>query len=262
MDAITLEQNTTTSTVPDSVERESTSVDIVPAPRMYVDHLTPPIGTSFFHKETIPIFDNRQIWGTARQQETLTWRTDVYKYATGARPDEPNFREKGGEIYIIMVHSGTGHVLHLAPMTEYVESVKAPPSVMPVRQYPASHSGTQSGDNWSYSIQYSHTMPMFNNGGSSVFDFDASYQEDFIRYRSEQTGIETTDGVEFGTTPRTFFPAMPPDYSIIGLSIFKCLEPSAFPVKFNFKASAGNSVTSTDYGSIQRDVSINFDFKP
>lgn len=153
-----------------------------------------------------------------------------------------------------------------------------------------------------------------------MFDFDASYQEDFIRYRSEQTGIETTDGVEFGTTPRTFvspsfaccvyselfthslllqFPAMPPDYSIIGLSIFKCLEPSAFPVKFSkpchfswtqdfhtsnrrssdFKASAGNSVTSTvstlysgtncdlhlflqDYGSIQRDVSINFDFKP
>lgn len=93
---------------------------------------------------------------------------------------------------------------------------------------------------------------------------------------------------------------MPPDYSIIGLSVFKCLDPSAFPAKFSesqfhprrrtsvaltecfeldFEARAGNPVSTIvstlysstncdvhlflqDYGSIQRDVSISFDFKP
>lgn len=43
-------------------------------------------------------------------------------------------------------------------------------------------------------------MPMFNNGGNGVFDFEAVYQEDFVRYRSKQTGFETTDSVEFAVT--------------------------------------------------------------
>lgn len=40
-------------------------------------------------------------------------------------------------------------------------------------------------------------MPMFSNGGNTVFDFEASYKEDFVRSKFKQTGIETNDGVEF-----------------------------------------------------------------
>lgn len=265
MPATTLEQTTTSPTVLDEVEKNPASGDItseVPV-RIYVNRLTPPIGTSFFHKESITIFDNKQITNSGGLQETLTWRTDVYKYVTGARPDAPDFKAKGGEIYIIMVHGGTGHTRHpsVINFNEYVRRVKAPSPIIPVKQYPASHSGTQSDDKWSYNINYSNTMPMFNNGGNGVFDFEAVYQEDFVRYRSKQTGFETTDSVEFAVIAGGM-PAMSPDYSIIGLSVFKCLDPSAFPAKFNFEARAGNHVSTIDYGSIQRDVSISFDFKP
>ncbi|KAF4604539.1 hypothetical protein EYR40_003313 [Pleurotus pulmonarius] len=263
MSAITLEQTTTSSTVLDEIEKKlivdgTISEDPV---RIYVNRLTPPIGTSFFHKESITIFDNKQITGGNGLLETVAWRTDVYKYATGARPDAPDFRAKGGEIYIIMVHGGTGHAESPSLFHEYARRVKAPSSITPVKQYPASHSGIQSDDKWSYNINYSNTMPMFNNGGNGVFDFEAGYQEDFVRYRSQQTGFETGNSVEFAVKPATV-PPMSPDYSIIGLSVFKCLDPSAFPARFNFEARASNIASVGDDGSINRDVTIGFDFTP
>ncbi|KAF9492215.1 hypothetical protein BDN71DRAFT_1226851 [Pleurotus eryngii] len=183
MYATTLEQTATLSTVPDGVGKKPASGDITSESpvRIYVNRLTPPIGTSFFHKESISIFDNKQITSSGGLQETLTWRTDVYKYVTGARPDAPDFKENGGEMYIIMVHGGTGHAQHPSLFNEYIRRVKAPSPMIPVKQYPASHSGTQSDDKWSYNIDYSNTMPMFNNGGNGVFDFEARYQEDFVR---------------------------------------------------------------------------------
>ncbi|KAL4256255.1 hypothetical protein AB1N83_012573 [Pleurotus pulmonarius] len=94
-----------------------------------------------------------------------------------------------------------------------------------MRQYPASNSGTQSDDNWSYTIDFMNTMPMFSNGGNSVFDFEASYKEDFFAATAEPD--EKID-----------------DHTIIGLSVFKCLDPAVFPVTFTFEASArGEMVT-------------------
>ncbi len=46
-------------------------------------------------------------------------------------------------------------------------------------------------------------MPMFNNGGNGVFDFEAGYQEDFVRYRSQQTGFEMGNSVEFAVKTDT-----------------------------------------------------------
>lgn len=97
------------------------------------------------YRETITIFNNQQISVNALHLETLTWRTDVYKYTTGARPDEPDFKRKGGEIYIIMVHAGTGRAPDVLPFFELTRTVKVPPSIIPVKQYPASDSGTPSG---------------------------------------------------------------------------------------------------------------------
>ncbi len=52
MSTIALEQTTTSSTVPDEVEKKPVLDDTISEDpvRIYVNRLTPPIGTSFFHK--------------------------------------------------------------------------------------------------------------------------------------------------------------------------------------------------------------------
>ncbi|KAF9501693.1 hypothetical protein BDN71DRAFT_477430 [Pleurotus eryngii] len=196
--------------------------------------------------------------------QTLTWRTDVYKYVTRAKPDDANFQQEGGEIYIIMVHSGlskTGGVTSSIGW-EYVQTVKAPSSVIPVKQYPATNSGTQSGDNWSYNIGFKQTMPMFKNGANELLDFPASYTEDFVRNKSQQRGAEITNGVEFSVhLEEDVFGEWP----VIAFSVFKCLDPSVFPVTFTFEATAGqrrNNVYTPQGTKLSKDVVVDFAFKP
>lgn len=43
-------------------------------------------------------------------------------------------------------------------------------------------------------------MSLFNNGGNSAIDFDASYVEDFVRIKSQQRGSETNNGVYFSVS--------------------------------------------------------------
>ncbi|KAF7436093.1 hypothetical protein PC9H_002919 [Pleurotus ostreatus] len=227
------------------------------AAKIYANHLAPPITTSFFHKQTINVFDNYQIQDGSRILETLTWRTDVYKYVTRARPDDPNFKQNGGEIYIIMAHEGTCLMGRPLILPAYLKTVKVPSSIMPVRQFPANDSGIQSGDDWSYNIDYANTMPMFNQGGNNVFDFEASFKEDFVRSKCKQIGEETSDGLVFGVVePR----AISINYPVKGLSVFKCLDPTIFPVNITFEASVrdGGNVL----GSISKEVTIPFDFFP
>ncbi|KAF4573603.1 hypothetical protein EYR36_008121 [Pleurotus pulmonarius] len=85
-----------------------------------------------------------------------------------------------------------------------------------MKQYPSSNSGIQTGDNWSYNIDYTSTMPMFNNGGNGAFDFEASYKEDFVLSRLKQTGAVVANGVEFATID-------PQDVSPFELSILRIL---------------------------------------
>lgn len=231
-----------------------------PSPRAgkaFVNHLTPPITTSFFHKETINLFDNLEIFDSASQLlETVTWRTEVYKYVTRLRPDDPNFEQKGGEIFIIMAHTGTSKMGKPFLRPEYLKAIRVPSSIIPMGQYPATDSGLQSGDNWSYNIDYTNTMPMFSNGGNNIFDFEASYKNDFIRSKFQQTGEEVTGGVEFAAVnPR----AINLNYPILGLSVFKCLDPAVFPVKITFEAIVNDMGTGVR-GSASKEVAIPFDF--
>ncbi|KAF4606041.1 hypothetical protein EYR38_000086 [Pleurotus pulmonarius] len=241
-------------------------------PRGFANRLTPPITTSFFHKETINIFREQPIMAPLAlllPLETVTWRTEVYKYVTRAKPNDPNFEKNGGEIFIIMVHGGTSDT-GAFPHIKYEKAVKVPTSIIPMKQYPASNSGVQSGDDWSYTIDFMNVMPMFSNGGNGVFDFEASYKEDFVRSKFKQTGTETVNGVQFAAEtepePKEFIT----DHPIIGLSVFKCLDPAVFPVKFSrspFEASVhvkGESGMAGTHvqGSISKEVTIDFDFLP
>ncbi|KAF4596301.1 hypothetical protein EYR40_008013 [Pleurotus pulmonarius] len=60
--------------------------------------LFPPAGTSFFESETITVFDEVELTrpsglGATSHVEMLTWRPEVYKYVTRAKPDDPQFQE-------------------------------------------------------------------------------------------------------------------------------------------------------------------------
>lgn len=164
----------------------------------------------------------------------------------GCEARQTGLQEKG---YIILVHAGTGRAPDVLPFFELTKTVKVPSSIIPVKQYSASNSGTPSGsglacarfpcvvctsanDTATDKIDYSNAMAMFKDGGNSSFPFDASYQEDFVRHQAEQTGLETTDGVEFEVIPRLPFHSIY-TYPTIGLSVFKCLDPSAFPATFS-----------------------------
>ncbi|KAF9492214.1 hypothetical protein BDN71DRAFT_1509681 [Pleurotus eryngii] len=152
------------------------------------------------------------------------------------RPDDPNFKQNGGEISIFMVHGGTSETGAL-PKFKDSKKIKVLPSIIPMKQYPASNSGVQSGDDWSYNIDYTNVMPMFSNGGNAVFDFEASYKEDFVRSKFKQTGIEMNDSVEFVAVEPQDVRLKIDDHPIIGLSVFKCLDPAGFPVTFTFEAA-------------------------
>ncbi|KAL4263739.1 hypothetical protein AB1N83_005975 [Pleurotus pulmonarius] len=255
--------HTEPTVVPD--DESSPQVDDI-SPLMYENHLTPPAGTLFFSKQAITIFENEDIkqrnsLGQTLRYETLTWRSDVYKYVTNAKPDEPDFQRRGGEIYVIFVHGGIAKPSGFIPGVglEYMQTVKVPPSIIPVKHYPATGSGIQSGENWSYDIGFKQTMSMFNHGGNGVLDFQASYMEDFVRTKARQRGSELTDGVEFSVH---FEPDVFGQWPVIGFSVFKCLDPGVFPVTFTFEASAGRRVGDTYHSSASttRNVVIDFDF--
>ncbi|KAF9493451.1 hypothetical protein BDN71DRAFT_1095348 [Pleurotus eryngii] len=90
---------------------------------------------------------------------------------------------------------------------------------LPVEQYPASHTETRSGDDWS--IGYTQTI----------------YHEDFTDYESQQTGAEMSGGVEFAVHFEKDVGFV--DFPIAGFSVFKCFDPTIFPVTFTFEASTG-----------------------
>ncbi|KAJ8696132.1 hypothetical protein PTI98_006021 [Pleurotus ostreatus] len=222
--------------------------------RSYENNLTPPAGTSFFEKQNLTVFDQEDLtaqgaFGMTIVMQTLTWRTDVYKYVIRAKPDDANFQQEGGEIYITLGW-------------EYAQTVKAPSSVIPVKQYPATNSGTQSGDNWSYNIGFKQTMPMFKNGANELLDFPASYAEDFVRNKSQQRGAEISNGVEFSVHLEEDVYG---EWPVIAFSVFKCLDPSVFPVTFTFEATAGqrrNNVYTPHGTKLNKDIVVDFAFKP
>ncbi|KAF4568071.1 hypothetical protein EYR40_010533 [Pleurotus pulmonarius] len=200
------------------------STDNSETAREYINQLTPPIGTSFFKRQTVTLFDNVKFYsksislpeGDAQVLvQTLTWKVDVYTYVTGARPDQEQFEANGGK----------GRSIY---------RVTAPTSVASQKQLPPTGSGIKNEDYWNYSISYQEIMNMFNNGGNGTLNFDAKYKEDFSR-KDPLTGITLSNGVEFGTefeSNNTDLPA----FNLAGVSIFRSNTPDAFPAKFSNSA--------------------------
>lgn len=138
-----------------------------------VVRLMPPPGTNYFKRSASPsslltayeltilfmtcrqsetIFDNLRYYNiSGTWVSTLNWRCDIYVYISGAAPDDPRFREKGGVITVMVVHQG---LLEMPPTqgtserTDFVQKVLASTSLSSIKQFPATDSASQSGDNY------------------------------------------------------------------------------------------------------------------
>ncbi|KAF4568096.1 hypothetical protein EYR36_010104 [Pleurotus pulmonarius] len=188
-----------------ATDSSNPSNDPETVPREYVNQLTPPVGTSFFSRQSVTLFDNEYFAATFATTpigtiqfpvQTLTWKVDIYTYVTGATPDDSQFQENGGSVMIVIVHSG-----HLAFDGRYGDSmfrVIAPSAVSAQKQLPPTGSGIKNGDYWNYTIAYDQIMNMFNNGGNGTLNFGAKYKEDFSR-KELQSGGTVSGGVEFGS---------------------------------------------------------------
>ncbi|KAJ8519413.1 hypothetical protein ONZ45_g3611 [Pleurotus djamor] len=180
-------------------------------PRMRINHLTPPLGTDFFRRQTVNIFDGIQM-GTSPKVCELVWKADVYTYATGAIPSDPDFARKG-LIHVICVHHGFVRIYNdFDPdvWTKLEFSLKpATSGLQPTLQLPSTGSGTKDGDVYKYEIKFGEKMPMFNNGGNQTFTFDAAYEERFARINATQYG-KVLDNCDFGIEPTGVSYLIPP----------------------------------------------------
>ncbi|KAG9217991.1 hypothetical protein CCMSSC00406_0009811 [Pleurotus cornucopiae] len=225
------------------------STDNSETPREYINQLTPPIGTSFFKRQSVTLFDDERFYAKFISipesdlqvlVQTLTWKVDIYTYVTGATPDQEQFEANGGR----------GRSIY---------RVTAPTSVVSQKQLPPTGSGIKNEDYWNYTISYQEVMNMFNNGGNGTLNFDAKYKEDFSR-KDPLAGVVLSNGVQFGTefeSNNTDLPA----FNLAGVSIFRSYAPDAFPVNFSFEAdSAWSFIDNLGLASnkkVQVEVDIN-----
>ncbi|KDQ24139.1 hypothetical protein PLEOSDRAFT_1086438 [Pleurotus ostreatus PC15] len=250
------------------------STDNSETPREYINQLTPPIGTSFFKRQSVTLFDDERFYAKFISipesdlqvlVQTLTWKVDIYTYVTGATPDQEQFEANGGSVMVVMVHSG--HLSFDSRRGRSIYRVTAPTSVVSQKQLPPTGSGIKNEDYWNYTISYQEVMNMFNNGGNGTLNFDAKYKEDFSR-KDPLAGVVLSNGVQFGTEfesshtgslaqNNTDLPA----FNLAGVSIFRSYAPDAFPVNFSFEAdSAWSFIDNLGLASnkkVQVEVDIN-----
>ncbi|KAK2460277.1 hypothetical protein APHAL10511_007666 [Amanita phalloides] len=127
--------------------------------------LDPPVGTNYFKSYRYQISG-----GGATMDVTF------YIYVTRVQPMDPNFTSNGGKVIIVVEYQG----VDAAPSDEFYfgfAQISATDSV-PMSLYilPPSGSETVSGATRTYTIDYSQTMSMFNNGGNSPYNFPARYK--------------------------------------------------------------------------------------
>lgn len=164
--------------------------------------------------------------GKIKLGDTIRWNVEIYMYGTGApvfvvddtgtSVVNPKFKEDGGEIIILLMHSGTitladvqGHQI------EYYNTVYGPrkpgdPFDISVGvdvqgQYPETGNYVKEGSDYRcessnhgrivpiadnsnpVTISYEQKMPMFRNNGHEVFDFSAQYKDIYTLSKAQQS---------------------------------------------------------------------------
>ncbi|KAK2465831.1 hypothetical protein APHAL10511_001472 [Amanita phalloides] len=141
--------------------------------------LTPPIGTCYFKLYTVPL----------SQAGKFNLNVTFYVYVTNVKPTDHDFTAKGGKVYIVIVYDGsvTGSSEKTTHINGTLVDLTGDPSLfLSAQQLPIIGSGKQEGDYTFYTIDFSQTMNMYNNGGNTAFQFSARYKKDFSLYRFTQ----------------------------------------------------------------------------
>ncbi|KAF4565417.1 hypothetical protein EYR36_001988 [Pleurotus pulmonarius] len=223
----------------------------------YLLQLEPPIGTSYWSVQNIPIFDYKVVGTLASPVQYLlvSWSCQCYIFTTNQKPDANNFGGSGGAFYIVMKHSGqVDSTLYHGKQTFKLQISAS--SGSPMTHLP-DHS-TKDGDNWTATIDYEQAMQMFNSGGNDTFTHNARYNETYQLSKMNQSG-----GVLNNTAEAVFQPDAGSAWyntpkEIHGLSVFRQTEPSQWPLKFTFKAIAEFDSTVR---TVTEEKTINLNFQ-
>ncbi|KAJ8515703.1 hypothetical protein ONZ45_g6924 [Pleurotus djamor] len=73
-----------------------------PSPMAPQNNLVPPTGTRYYRFERYSVITNRNL----DNRSTVTWTVDAYVYLANA-PPSPTFTADGGEVFVVLVHSGS-----------------------------------------------------------------------------------------------------------------------------------------------------------
>ncbi|KAL6298565.1 hypothetical protein BKA93DRAFT_810558 [Sparassis latifolia] len=193
--------------VPVGTSEIAASASLPPPPSYNVNQLTPPAAdvSNAFRKEDYTV---------CQWDDHINYIVTAYAYVTGARIDDPDFTKLGGEIWVILVHSGSCRAL------AYLQSAKVDikasikglllgntSSFKAEQQLPPTGSGEPQYDlagkptrYTRFTIQYGRLMTLLRNGGADSLSFDARYEDVFsIFFNYGQSGEITLDGkgVEF-----------------------------------------------------------------
>ncbi|KAL0957856.1 hypothetical protein HGRIS_000040 [Hohenbuehelia grisea] len=224
--------------------------------RQLQNNLDPPFGTSFFKTERIRILNEEKIPVTMIQiklsEYTITWDVQLYKYAVNGDPHDPNFIENGGQIYVMLVHSGSIQTTVNLPSMKFefeVAAQKDSSDVSVLYQYPTTGSGMRVDNQanvLSYEIDFGQTFQMLTNAGNETVSFEAKYCESFIRVDSAQRGDKVSSKAMFAITPNSGendpeLGTLPSNtiYQIYGFSLLTNQAISAWPAKYTFTHRMG-----------------------
>ncbi|KAJ8689205.1 hypothetical protein PTI98_013252 [Pleurotus ostreatus] len=199
----------------------------------YLLQLEPPIGTSFWSVQDLPIFEYKTLGNLGAQYLLVSWSCQCYIFTTNQKPDTVNFGGSGGAFYIVMKHSGqVDSTLYHGKQTFKLQISAS--SGSPITHLP-DHSA-KSGDHWTATIDYEQAMQMFNNTGNGTFTHNAKYNETYQLLKMDQSGgvMDNTAEAVFQPDPGSAWYNTPKE--IHGLSVFRQTEPSQWPFKFSMFA--------------------------
>ncbi|KAJ8453858.1 hypothetical protein ONZ45_g19538 [Pleurotus djamor] len=220
-----------------NASREEPNADQAsPAPRTYVNRLTPPPDFSYWGRREFKIFSNSRITDPASSSYyvTVDWQCVAHIYTTGAKPDQSNFASAGGVVYIVLTHQGTLNSV-LVPKSQNVTLITKPSYATPDHQLPT-HS-TESGNYWNTKIDYRQRFQMFKSGGNSLEAFEGEYVNEYQLEKMQQTGQTFSDRLEMFFVPNPSS-AWQSSRGFSGLSVLRNSDPKKFPLRFTFEAVA------------------------
>ncbi|KAJ8487008.1 hypothetical protein ONZ45_g10635 [Pleurotus djamor] len=207
-----------------------------PQPRIYVNRLSPPVGTGYWSRREYTVFTNHRVNDSGSSHYvTIDWKFAAYVYTTGARPDQPNFANSGGVMYIVLVHQGYLNSTLFPDSQDVTLTIRPPSTASPDRQLPTY--STQSGNYWPARIEYRQTLQMFQTGGNAIQPFDAEYMLDFQLEKMEQSGRTYNDRLEIFYRPLPGS-AWQTRRELNALTVCRNTNPQSFPLRFSFEVAA------------------------